>query len=131
MLDYLSVQSLTTCEVAADGHSICINLKDAHGRPASLILPTDCAHQLIMTLPQLLSNALKPEASDDSVRAVFPLGFWRLERAGGENAYILTLRTTDGFDVSFSLSAGDIAKMTSGFKEITPPTERWPAVLSS
>ena len=131
MSDYLSVQSLTTCAVAVDGHCICINFNDAHGHPASLVLPTDCAQQLIMTLPQLLSKALKAESSDDSLRAVFPLGSWRLERAVRGDAYILTLRTTDGFDVSFSMSAHDLAKMASCFETLDSPNGHRPAVLSS
>ena len=131
MSNHLSMQSLTTCGVARDGLSICINYQDAHGHPASLILPTDCVHQLIMTLPQLLSRALKAESSDDSLRAVFPLGSWRLERATRDDAYILTLRTTDGFDVSFSMGAHDIKKMASDFKTIDPLKKHRPVVLSS
>jgi hypothetical protein len=131
MLDSLGVQSLTTCGVAVDGHSICINFNDAHGQPASLILPTDCAHQPIMTLPQLVSKALKAESSDDSLRAVFPLGSWQLERAVRDDAYILALRTTDGFDVSFSMSAHDLANMASCFETLDPPAGHRPAVLCS
>lgn len=131
MSDYLGVQSLTTCGVAVDGHSICINFNDGHGHPASLVLPTDCAHQLIMTLPQLVSKALQAAVPDDSLRAVFPLGSWRLEKATREDTYILTLRTTDGFDVSFSMSAHDIKEMASSFKTIEPPEGNWPVALFS
>jgi hypothetical protein len=131
MADDFGVQSLTTCEVAADGRRIRINIKDTDGRPASLTMPTDCVHQLIMTLPPLLSRALKAELSDDSVRAVFPLGRWRLEAAAGSRVYILTLSTPDGFEVAFSVSARDLATMTSAFERTLSPDERRLTVLSS
>lgn len=131
MADDFGVQSLTTCEVAADGRRIRINFKDRDGRPASLTMPTDCVHQLIMTLPPLLSRALKAELSDDSVRAVFPLGRWRLEAAAGSSVYILTLSTPDGFEVAFSVSARDLGTMTSAFERVLSPNERRLTVLSS
>jgi hypothetical protein len=65
-----------------------------------------------MTLPQLLSRALQAQHGDDSVRAVFPLSRWRIETAAGSRNYILTMMTSDGFEVAFSLSAPAIAKMT-------------------
>jgi hypothetical protein len=119
MPDEMSVQSLTTCEVAQGGRRVRMNFNDVLGRPASLVLPTDCVHQLIMTLPRLLSKALKMETSDDSVRAVFSLGGWGLEQAAEVEAFILTLRTTDGFDVAFSASALDLANMASSFEQLS------------
>jgi hypothetical protein len=119
MPDEMSVQSLTTCEVAQGGRRVRMNFNDVLGRPASVVLPTDCVHQLIMTLPRLLSEALKMETSDDSVRAVFSLGGWRLEQAAGVEAFILTLRTPDGFDVAFSASALDLANMVSSFEQLS------------
>ena len=44
------------------------------------------------------------------------LGGWRVELATSQN-YILTLRTSDGFAVSFSMSAGDLASVTAGLNE--------------
>jgi hypothetical protein len=131
MADDFGVQALTTCEVATDGRRVRINFKNMDGSPASLTVPTDCVHQLIMTLPPLLSRALKAELSDDSVRAVFPLGRWRLETAAGSSAYILTLSTLDGFEVAFSVSARDLATMSSAFERPCSPEERRLTVLSS
>jgi len=113
----IGVQALTTCGTAADGRYVRINFKDIHGCPTSLRLPTDCARQLIMTLPELVSRALQAELSDNSVRAVFALGGWRLESATS-NGYILTMRTTDGFAVSFAVNASDLREMTSRLKEL-------------
>ena len=122
MTDELRVQSLTTAEIALDGQHIRLNVIDTRARPASLTLPTQCVHQLIMTLPQLLSKALKAETSDDSARAVFPLGAWRLEQTAEFYVYIFSLTTPDGFDVAFSLGAIDLAEMSFVFKRSSSST---------
>jgi hypothetical protein len=44
---------------------------------------------------------------------VFPLGEWRLEAAGGSDDLILTLKTTDGFEVAFSISVPVLSQISS------------------
>jgi hypothetical protein len=117
MPDEIDVTSLTTCEVAPEGHYVRLNFKDALGRPAALRLTTSCIQQLVMTLPHLLSRALQAEHADRSLRVVFPLSQWRLEAAAGSRDFILTMVTPDGFEVSFSLSAAAIAGITSVTEE--------------
>jgi hypothetical protein len=77
-----------------------------------------------MTLPHLLSRALQAQRSDSSVRAVFPLSEWRLEAAAESRDFILTMRTPDGFEVAFSLSAATLAGMTSVVEKHSPITEQ-------
>lgn len=115
----LGVRALTTCAIATDGRHVRINFQDMHGSPASLTLPTHCARQLIMTLPQLISKALQKELSDKSARAVFPLGRWQLELATS-SGYIFTMTTQDGFAVSFAVSAGDLEDLTSRLRDLRP-----------
>jgi hypothetical protein len=117
MPNEIVVASLTTCDVAPGGYYICLNFEDVFGRPAGLKLPNACVQQLVMTLPHLLSRALKVKHSDSSVRAVFPLGEWRLEAAAGTKEFILTMMTPDGFEVAFSLSAPTFARLMSSFEE--------------
>lgn len=117
MPNEIRVQALTTCGTAADGRYVQLHFKDTHGCTAALTLPTDCAHQLIMTLPRLVSSALQTELKDDSVRAVFALGEWRVERATSK-VYIFTMRTPDGFAVSFSVRGSDLREMTSQLDEL-------------
>ena len=131
MTNDFGVQSLTTAETAADGHCIRLNFIDTSARQASLTLPTDCVHQLIMTLPQLLSKALRAETSDDSVRAIFTLGVWRLEKAAESGVYILTMITPDGFEVAFSLSALSLAEMSFVFRRSSSSEARGLTVSSS
>jgi hypothetical protein len=107
----IDVRSLTTYQVTADGSVICLDIENARGRPIALRLPRSCVEQLLMTLPRLLSNALQARHGDASLRVVFPLGDWRLEAAAGSKDFILTMRTSDGFEVAFALSAPTIARM--------------------
>jgi hypothetical protein len=131
MTNELGMRSLTTTEVGADGRRIRLNFIDTRARQASLTLPTNCVHQLIMTLPQLLSKALRAETSDDTVRAVFTLGAWRLEHAADSGVYILSMITPDGFEVAFSLSALDLTEMSSAFEGSGSSEVRRFPVLSS
>jgi hypothetical protein len=84
-----------------------------------------------MTLPQLLSQALQAQYADRSLRAVFPLGEWRLEVAAGSKELILTMRTPEGFEVAFSLSAAAIAGLTSVIEEHSSGAKPGPTVFAS
>ena len=66
MPNTIDVASLTTCLVTPGGQRIRLNFEDARGRAATLILPTSCVHQLVMTLPHLLSTALKAQQGNTS-----------------------------------------------------------------
>jgi len=127
----IDVRSLTTQQVSPDGSVVCLNIENADGRPVTLKLPSSCVQQLVMTLPRLLSKALQAQYGDKSLRAVFPLGDWRLEAAAGSKDFILTLRTSDGFEVAFALSAPTIARMMSAMEAQSSLIETRRTVLSS
>jgi len=129
MPNEIDVASLTTCQVAPDGKYVRLAFEAANGSPAAVRLTSACVQQLLMTLPQLLSTALQAQRADRSLRAVFPLGEWRLEAAAGLQDFILTLSTPDGFEVAFSLSAAAIAGITSVIEEHSSGAERRPTVL--
>ena len=131
MPNEIDVASLTTCEVAPEGHYVRLHFEDALGCPAALRLTSERVQQLLMTLPRLLSGALKAQHRDDSVRAVFPLGEWRLETAAGSKDFILTLITSDGFEVAFSLSARAIVRIRSALAEHIAKAVQGPTLLSS
>jgi len=107
----ISATSLITCQIAPDGSSIRLVLEDGHGRPASLTLPIKCIQQLLMTLPHAASKAIRARHRDDTLRLVFPLGNWKLERAASDSKLILTLCTSDGFEVAFSVDHNAIEQM--------------------
>jgi hypothetical protein len=131
MSNEIEVASLTTCQVAPDGYHVRLNFEDALGRPNTMRLTSACVHQLAMTLPHLLSKALQAQHGDRSLRAVFPLGDWRLEAAAGSKDLILTMMTPDGFEVAFSLGAPAIARMMTAFEEHRSMAEQGPTSLAS
>ena len=110
--------------MAADGSYACLNFADALGRPVSLRLTSAGIQQLLMTLPRLLSRALLAQHRDSSLRAVFPVSEWRLERAAGAPDFILTLTTADGFEVAFSLGIPVAAMMARALEEHGPMVEQ-------
>ena len=56
-----------------------------------------------MTLPGLLVRALRQHTGDDDARYVFGLREWSLESAQDQACLIATLKTADGFEVSFGI----------------------------
>ena len=94
---------LTTCNVINDGEAIRLNLVEQLGDPVSIELPFEQAASVVMTLPRLLSTALNARTGGAEMRYVFSLAYWSLERSGDQKTLILTLRTPDGFEVSFGL----------------------------
>jgi hypothetical protein len=131
MRNDIHVASLTTCQVTPEGHYVRLDFEDVLGRPATLRLTSACVQQLVITLPHLLGRALKAQYRDDCVRAVFPLGRWRLELAAGSKDFMLTLITPDGFEVTFSLTGSVIARMISAFEEHRLMAEQAPTRLAS
>ncbi len=93
-------QQLTTFDVTSDGRRFRLNFTDVLGQPAALTLPSECLNELLMTLPRIVSQALRARYNDSSVRLVFPATEWRLE-ASGDRRVILTIGTGGGFEASF------------------------------
>jgi hypothetical protein len=97
--------TLTTCHVVENGNLIMLEFIDEDGRSMSLRLTFEHAQSIAMTLPQLLTQAIRAQTGQDTARYVFHLGEWLLEGAEGEQSLILTLKTEDGFEVSFRMPA--------------------------
>jgi hypothetical protein len=95
-------RELTTCDVALDGEVVRLRFIDTAGSTVVLSLPFAQAGALTMTLPHLLTKALKARHGEEGSRFVFPLGEWVLEGVADGRTVIVTLRTTDGFEVSFA-----------------------------
>ena len=93
---------LTTCGVTQNGETVHLDLVDIAGKPVSLSLPFEQARALTMTLPQLLTFALKARTGNDTALHVFPLEKWRLE-ATADSRLIITIGSPGGFEVSFCM----------------------------
>jgi len=94
---------LTTCRVINDGETIELQLLDDSQRTVTLQIPFAQAEAIIMTLPSLLTSALRQQTGDQWARYVFGLGDWRLEETTDSNSLIATLTTTCGFATCFGI----------------------------
>jgi hypothetical protein len=115
--DKIFANRLTTFEITPDGSRFCMNVADETGQARGLSLPAECLVQLIMTLPEMASKALKMRYRDDTLRIVYRLGTMRVEAAHINEVTILTLATQDGFTVSFGLTADDLKRLERTARE--------------
>ena len=99
----IDTQSLTTCEVAADGGAISLGFVDSTGNPATIRLSLNQVGALAMTLPGLIDKALQTRFGDQSLRYAYPLESWVVEQSSDPTQGMVTLRTVDGFSVCFSI----------------------------
>ena len=99
----IETQALTTCEVAADGGAISLGFVDSTGNPATIRLSINQVGALAMTLPGLIDKALRTRFGDQSLRYAYPLASWAIEQSTDPTQGMVTLRTTDGFSVCFSI----------------------------
>jgi hypothetical protein len=83
-------QTLTTCEVAPDGNAVILGFEDTNGA-------------LAMPLPDLITKALRSRYGDHSLRYAYPLASWSVEQSSDPQTGMVTLCTTDGFSVCFSM----------------------------
>jgi hypothetical protein len=91
------------CAVSPGGDSITLNLPDKDGRPCELVLTFDEASSLAMTLPRLLTTALRRKYSDRALRHVYPLRECAVECASDFRHLLVTLAAEGGFDVVFAI----------------------------
>ena len=120
----IRAERLTTFSLAADGSSVSLGVADEEGRAGELILPAACLKQLMMTLPEMMRRALRLQNHDPSLRLVYPAAGWEVERSTVPGTFILTLRTVDGFHVSFALAAADLSDMASVTHKSALDTDR-------
>src|SRR5215469_9872500 len=107
----IRAKSLTTFSVAPDGANIAIGVADEDRKAGALTLPTDCLRELMMTLPEMMRRALRLQHDDPSLRLVYRTAGWEVERSTVSGTFIVTLRTLDGFHVSFALTSADLSDM--------------------
>jgi hypothetical protein len=94
---------LTTCGVLADGETVGLEFVDDSGTAVTVQLPFDQAEAVVMTLPHLLARSVKRRTGNQKARYVFRLDEWFIEDTKEQDCLIVTLKTTDGFEVSFGI----------------------------
>src|SRR6516162_4642831 len=105
----IRAQRLTTFSVAADGSSVSLGVADEEGRTGALIL----------------------QHHDPSLRLVYRAAGWDVERSTVPETFIVTLRTVDGFHVSFALTAADLSDMANATPKPTLDADQRPPKLRS
>jgi hypothetical protein len=107
----IDVTALTTYKIGKDGETVALVLVDATGAERTLRFGLGDLGNLLMTLPGLIEAALRRQCRDASFRFAYPVGSWSVEEAADPGALILTLRTKDGFGVSFSMGRANAEKL--------------------
>ncbi len=109
--DAITGERLTTWEVAEDGERVCLGLEDEAGQPHAVSLPASVLSALMMTIPRMLRQALEMRFADSTLRMIHELGDWRVERAAGADAFIISLATVDGFEVTFAVPSSQADRL--------------------
>jgi hypothetical protein len=99
----IDIETLSSCEVAADGGAISLGFVDSAGQPATVTLSLNDAGSLAMTLPGLITKALQARFGDRSLYSAYPLASWAVEQSSDPAQVLVTLRTADGFSACFSV----------------------------
>jgi hypothetical protein len=99
----IETQLLTCCEIAPGGDVISLGFVDSSGEPRTIRLSLNQVGALAMTLPSLIGKALQTRYGDQSLRYAYPLESWLVEQSSDPTQSMVTLRTTDGFTVCFSV----------------------------
>jgi hypothetical protein len=93
---------------AADGASVAIGVADEERRAGALMLPAECLRALMITLPEMTRQALRLQHGNPSLRLVYQVAGWEVESSMQPGTFIVTLRTPDGFHLSYALTAKDL-----------------------
>ncbi len=107
----IDTQSLTSCEICPGGDVISLGFVDAKGQPQTIRLSLNQIGALAMTLPGLIGKALQTRFGDDTLRYAYPLESWVVEQASDPSQGMVTLCTTDGFSVCFSMQRQQLNKL--------------------
>ena len=120
------VKELTTYKISEDGQSVTLKMLDELGTESALSFGIGELGNLVMTLPGLIETALQRQLRDGSFRFAYPVGSWAIEESTDPSSLIVTLRTKDGFGVSFSMPRGNAMKLTHSLSEV----EHKPALVA-
>ena len=126
MSKVIEAAALTTFDVTPDGERVRIHVRDVADQPGTLSLPFETLAQLMMTMPQMARQAFRARFGDESLRIVYPIGDWKIESCAQPGKLILTLTTSDGFEISFALDGRECAALTDGLAQAPSAAARVP-----
>ncbi len=99
----LETQLLTRWEISPEGDIISLGFVDSAGEARTIRLTLNQVGALAMTLPGLIGKALQTRYGDQTLRYAYPLESWAIEQSTDPTQGMVTLRTSDGFAVCFSI----------------------------
>jgi hypothetical protein len=111
----IDIKRLARFETGEGGASISLVAEDAAGRTRRLTFPTEVLSSLIMTLPEMLTAAIQRQRNDPTARLVYPLAESTIELSTDLSTRILTLKTPDGFTVSFAVSDDQFGEIVRSY----------------
>jgi hypothetical protein len=74
----------------------------------------------MMTFPRMMSQALRAQYHDETLRLVYPAENVRIELASDPKTIIVTLATPDGFEVSFDLTRQQMTVFNAAADDLEP-----------
>lgn len=119
----INVKELTTYDISEDGSTATLSLVDDAGNPTSLRFQITDLGNLAMTLPSMIEAAMRRRNRDGSYRFAHPIGSWSIEQASDPSALIVTMRTMDGFGVSFCMGRGNAMQFADSLAEVEAAPE--------
>jgi hypothetical protein len=114
MSKWLDIRDLLRFEASADVTSASLIAVERHGEPIALNFTVTRLSRLMLTLPKMIDAVVQQRGNHPGLRVVYPLEMLRVELAG-DRTRILTLRTPDGFAISFTASAEKFAQIREIF----------------
>lgn len=99
-----------SCAITSNGETILLALPDRDGMDRQIALSFDQAGALAITLPRLLTAALRQKHSDPRLRHVYVVRDCTVELASDQHHVLLGLSAQSGFDVVFAI---DLSQATT------------------
>jgi hypothetical protein len=118
-------QLLTRWEISPGGDVISLGFVDSAGEARTIRLTLNQVGALAMTLPGLIGKALQARYGDQTLRYAYPLESWAIEQSTDPTQGMVTLRTSDGFAVCFSIPREQQSQLGEALAaQYTPPAVR-------
>jgi len=102
----IEAAELNRIEIIDGGRRLCLSVRDAAGRPASMSLPIECLNAVVTAVPRSDRDLLA-----DAARSVHRLDSWTLRDEGA--GLVLTLHLPDGARIAFGVKPSQIAAIAS------------------
>ena len=114
----IDVTEMTAYAISDEGDAVTLSLVGSDGTPTSLRFQIPDLGNLAITLPSLIEAALRRQLRNTSFRYTYPIGSWTIEQSSDPSFFIVTLKTTDGFGVSFSMSRGSLFQLAQALSDV-------------